>query len=67
MRTTLDLDDRLVESLAARHPGVPRTEAIQRAIRTYLESDSVDRLLALAGTFDITDLSEELRAADRTT
>jgi hypothetical protein len=67
MRTTLDLDDRLVESLVARNPGVPRTEAIHRALRMYLEADSVDRLLALAGTFDIDDVSEELRAADRTT
>jgi hypothetical protein len=67
MRTTLDLDDRLVESLVARNPGVPRTEAIQRALRAYLEADSVDRLLALAGTFDIDDVSGELRAADRTT
>jgi hypothetical protein len=30
------------------------------------EPDSVVRLLALAGTLDITDLSDELRAADRT-
>jgi hypothetical protein len=67
MRTTLDLDDRLVESLAARNPGVPRTEAIQRALRSYLEADSVDRLLALAGTIDIDDLSEALRSVDRTT
>jgi hypothetical protein len=67
VRTTLDLDDRLVESLVARNPGVPRTEAIQRALRAYLEADSVDRLLALAGTFDIEDVSGALRAADRTT
>jgi Bacterial antitoxin of type II TA system, VapB len=67
MRTTLDLDDLLVESLVARNPGVPRTEAIERAIRAYLEADSVGRLLALAGTFDITDVSTELRAVDRTT
>ena len=67
MRTTLDLDDRLVESLVARNPGVPRTEAIQRALRAYLEADSVDRLLSLAGTFDIEDLSGNLRAVDRTT
>jgi metal-responsive CopG/Arc/MetJ family transcriptional regulator len=66
MRTTLDLDDVLVESLSARHPGVPRTEAIERAIRAYLEADSVARLLALAGSVDIVDVSEELRAVDRT-
>jgi hypothetical protein len=67
MRTTLDLDDRLVESLVARNPGVPRTEAIQRALRAYLEADSVDRLLALAGTFDIEDVSGDMRSVDRTT
>jgi len=32
-----------------------------------LEMDSVDRLLAMAGTFDIEDVSEDLRSADRTT
>ena len=67
MRTTLDLDDLLVESLVARHPGVPRTEAIERAIRAYLEADSVEQLLSLAGSFPIEDLSAELRDADRHT
>lgn len=67
MRTTLDLDDVLVESLMARHPGVPRTEAIERAIRAYLEADSVQQLLSIAGSVDIVDVSEELRASDRTT
>lgn len=66
MRTTLDLDDVLVESLTARYPGVPRTEAIERAIRAYLEMDSVAQLLSLAGSVDIVDVSGELRAADRT-
>jgi metal-responsive CopG/Arc/MetJ family transcriptional regulator len=66
MRTTLDLDDRLIESLVARHPGVPRTEAIERALRTYLETDSAERLIALAGSFDIEDVSAELRRIDRT-
>ena len=67
MRTTLEFDDRLVESLVARNPGVPRTEAIQRAPRAHLEAASVDRLRALAGTVDVEDVSAELRAADRTT
>ena len=65
MRTTLDIDDLLVESLAARHPGVPRTEAIERAIRAYLEADSVEQLLSLAGSFPIEDVSAELRDVDR--
>src|SRR6266545_3943359 len=40
MRTTLDLDDGLVEALTSRHPGLSRTEAIERAIRTYLEGEA---------------------------
>jgi hypothetical protein len=62
---TLDLDDLLVESLAPRHPGVSRTAAIERAIRAYLEADSVQQLLSLAGSFPIEDVSAELRDADR--
>jgi hypothetical protein len=30
MRTTLDLEDGLVEALMARHPDLSRTEAIER-------------------------------------
>jgi metal-responsive CopG/Arc/MetJ family transcriptional regulator len=66
MRTTLDLEDRLLESLAARHPGVPRTEAIERAVRAYLEADSTRRLLELAGSFPIESVVKELRANDTT-
>ena len=32
MRTTLDLDDGLVEALTSRHPGLSRTEAIEREV-----------------------------------
>ena len=67
MRTTLDLDDWLVNALLERSPGASKTEAIERAIRTYLESDAISRLIGLAGNFEIEDLSSELRAADRHT
>ncbi len=65
MRTTLDLDDDLVEALIARHPGLSRTEAIERAIRTYLEGEAVERLLSVAGSFELVEVSADLRAADR--
>lgn len=65
MRMTLDLDDRLLGSLAARHPGVPGSEAVDQAVRAYLEADSAERLRALAGSFPIEDVSTELRADDR--
>lgn len=65
MRTTLDLDDALFETLLARHPGVTKTEAVERAIREYLAHDATDRLRELRGRVTIEDLSSELRR-DRT-
>jgi Bacterial antitoxin of type II TA system, VapB len=56
MRTTLDLEDGLVEALMARHPGLSRTEAIERAIKVYLKGEAVERLLSLAGSCEIEDL-----------
>jgi len=65
MRTTLDLDDGLVEALKSRHPGLSRTEAIERAIKAYLEAEAVERLLSVAGSFEIEDVSADLRTVDR--
>lgn len=65
MRTTLDLDDALVEALQARYPGLSRTEAIEQTIRAYLRADASEGLMALAGSFEIDDLSAQLRKADR--
>jgi len=67
MRTTLDIDDNLMLSLLARHPGVSKKEAVEQAIRSYLEHDSVARIRALAGTIEIEDASAELRRVDRHT
>ena len=67
MRTTLDLDDALIAGLAARHPGLSKTEAIELAVRTYLAADAAERLRRLAGAFEIEDVSQELRAVDRHT
>ncbi|HLG73263.1 MAG TPA: type II toxin-antitoxin system VapB family antitoxin [Chloroflexota bacterium] len=67
MRTTLDLDDALVKTLLERYPGRSKTEAIEEALRQHLETDAVRRLMDLAGTLDVEDLSGTLRAADRHT
>jgi hypothetical protein len=67
MRTTLDLDDDLVSALASRHPELSKTEAIEAAIRGYLNQSAIDGLRRLAGTMDIEDLSQELRHKDRHT
>ncbi|HYP55814.1 MAG TPA: type II toxin-antitoxin system VapB family antitoxin [Solirubrobacterales bacterium] len=65
MRTTLDIDDRLMESLMARHPGESKTKAVEAAIEEHLRRGAKDRLLALRGKLDIEDVSAEMRAIDR--
>jgi hypothetical protein len=65
MRTTLDLSDRLMESLLARHPGESKTKAVEAAIEDHLRRGSVDWLLANAGKIEIEDVSKEMRAIDR--
>lgn len=65
MRTTLNLDDALVNALLARLPGVTKTAAIEQAVRGFLADDAAGRLRALAGTVDIDDVSKEMRRRDR--
>jgi hypothetical protein len=61
MRTTLDLDDVLMEALMARHPGASKRQAVETAVRGYLERDAISRVLALKGAVVVADVSEELR------
>jgi Arc/MetJ family transcription regulator len=68
MRTTLELDDELMNVLLARHPGASKREAVERAIRSYLEEDAATRVIGLLGQIDgIEDVSAELRKIDRHT
>jgi hypothetical protein len=65
MRTTLDIDDRLMESLMARHPGKSKTKAVEAAIEEHVRRGAVDWLLENAGRIEIEDVSAEMRAIDR--
>lgn len=65
VRTTLNLDDALLEALLARFPGVTKTEAIERAVRGFLTENATTRLRAMAGTVEIEDVSQEMRRHDR--
>jgi hypothetical protein len=65
MRTTLDLDDALMEALMARHPGLSKTKAVEAAIEEHVRRGAVDRLLAMRGKIDIEDVSKEMRSIDR--
>jgi Arc/MetJ family transcription regulator len=66
MRTTLELDDALMDALLARNPGSTKREAVERAIRAYLAADATERIRALRGRIDVEDVSRELRR-DRST
>lgn len=65
MRTTLDIDDWLMERLMARHPDVSKTKAVEAAIEEYLRRGAVDWLLENAGKIEIEDVSKAMRAIDR--
>lgn len=65
MRTTLDLDDRLMEALMAHHPGESKTKAVEAAIEDHVRRKAVDGLLKMRGKLDIEDVSKEMRAIDR--
>jgi Arc/MetJ family transcription regulator len=65
MRTTLDLDDHLMEALMMRHPGKSKTKAVEAAIADHVRRGAVDWLLANAGKIEIEDVSGEMRALDR--
>lgn len=65
MRTTLNIDDDLMDALLARHPGCSKTAAVEQAIREHLGRDALARIRGLRGKIEIEDLSEELRR-DRT-
>jgi hypothetical protein len=65
MRTTLDIDGRLMEQLMARHPGESKTKAVEAAIADHVRRGAVDRLLEMRGKIEIEDVSAEMRAIDR--
>jgi hypothetical protein len=65
MRTTLDIDDRLMEALMIRHPGETKTKAVEAAIESYVRRGAVDWLLANAGEIEIEDVSSQMRSEDR--
>jgi Bacterial antitoxin of type II TA system, VapB len=65
MRTTLDIDDRLLDALMARSPGLSKTKAIERAIDQYVKTDAYERVRGLRGAYpDMADHTAELDRLD---
>jgi len=65
MRTTLDLDDALMEALMARYPEMSKTRAVETAIEDHVRRGAVDLLLKMRGKIEIEDVSREMRTIDR--
>jgi len=60
MRTTLDIDDDLMERLLARFPETSKTKAVESAIDGFLRHEACQRILELEGQFpDLLDYSAE--------
>jgi metal-responsive CopG/Arc/MetJ family transcriptional regulator len=50
MRTTIAIDDDLLEELMQAEHGVSRSEAIRRAVQGYVRKRREDEFMALAGS-----------------
>ncbi len=63
MRSTLDIDDRLLDALMARSPSLSKTKAIERAIDQYVKTDAYERVRALRGAYP--DMADRTAEPDR--
>lgn len=65
MRTTLDLDDGLMDALMAKYPGRTKTAAVEAAIVADLEGNAAAGLRAMAGRVEVEDRRSDTRAAEK--
>lgn len=61
MRTTLDIDERLLREVVERTGEKNRSRAANKALQAYLRSEAIRELIELAGQIDILDDREERR------
>lgn len=50
MRTTISIDETLVDELMRAEPNVSRSEALRRAVKSHLRSKRLDAFMSLAGS-----------------
>ena len=50
VRMTLNVDENLLNEVVESHPGVTKTELVQRGLRALLASEAAQRLAAMGGT-----------------
>ena len=65
MRTTLDIDERILGAVVKATGEKSRSKAVQKVLEDYLRHRAIDELRGSAGKIGIDDMQEEQRAADR--
>jgi hypothetical protein len=53
MRTTINIQDGLMEALMAHTKAKTKTKAIELSIREYIEKKSIENIVALSGKINI--------------
>lgn len=65
MRTTLDLDGKLIDELVRASGCASKKEAIETAARVYLHQSEVERMISNFGNIRIEPVYRKLRQLDR--
>ena len=53
MRTTINIQDDLMDALLARTKAKTKTKAVELAIKDYIEKQSIEDLISLSGKINI--------------
>ncbi len=65
MRTTLDIDPDLLDSVVETTGERSKTRAVSKALEEYVRRVKINELRAMAGRMPLNDTREQQRAADR--
>lgn len=60
MRTTLDVDEKLMETMLKMTGEKSKSKAVNKALKDYIRRRSIDELRAMAGKIDVIDNWREL-------
>lgn len=64
MRTTLDIDPKLLEDAVEATGEKSKSKAVQKILEEFIRRKAIDEIRAMAGEFQIEDTSEETIAAE---
>ncbi len=65
MRTTLDVDEKLLDAVVNATGEKSKSKAVNKVLQEYMRRKSVEELIAAAGTFPIDDVRAESWEAEK--